>query len=268
MDLVLRIEPIDFLKDEGDDKPDSVNNNTKSKINWIKDGDENSASFHASIRERRKQNRILSIEDNQGTRVEDPTQITEAFLSFYYQLLGSQMENRREDRLRTRERMKQFNIIAEDCCLFCKQQPETKSHLFFSYSFSLQWLVQIKLWLDWRVETTNLNAILRWIERSKNSRFKKGFLYVVIASLRTPKDITVIRQTKEEVKRRFTHLSPLPCFAPYFFACTSPVPPFLRLHFHMNTHNRQQLRVSQACLHDLHSSMAPSSDNGYELGFV
>uniref|UniRef100_A0A803QN97 Reverse transcriptase domain-containing protein n=1 Tax=Cannabis sativa TaxID=3483 RepID=A0A803QN97_CANSA len=68
----------------------------KSKVTWIKEGDENSAIFHASIRERRRQNSILSIEDQQGIRVEDQNKITEAFLSFYYQLLGSKMEQRRQ----------------------------------------------------------------------------------------------------------------------------------------------------------------------------
>uniref|UniRef100_A0A803P955 Reverse transcriptase domain-containing protein n=1 Tax=Cannabis sativa TaxID=3483 RepID=A0A803P955_CANSA len=69
----------------------------KSKVNWIKDGDENSTIFHASIRERRKQNSILSIEDQQGIREEDQNKITEAFVSFYHQLLGSKMENRKQD---------------------------------------------------------------------------------------------------------------------------------------------------------------------------
>ncbi|KAF4383452.1 hypothetical protein G4B88_000152 [Cannabis sativa] len=40
-----------------------------------------------------------------------------------------------QDRLRTRERLKQFNIIAEDHCLLCWQQPETKT-LFLLPLFS------------------------------------------------------------------------------------------------------------------------------------
>ncbi|XP_062080777.1 uncharacterized protein LOC133785572 [Humulus lupulus] len=60
----------------------------KAKLSWIKDGDDNIAIFHTSIRERRRQNRILSIETREGIRVEEPSQVTDAFLSFYQSLLG------------------------------------------------------------------------------------------------------------------------------------------------------------------------------------
>ena len=66
----------------------------KSKITWVKEGDENSALFHSSIKERRCQNRIYSITNAEGNRVEDPAGVTEAFLSYYQSLLGTQMENR------------------------------------------------------------------------------------------------------------------------------------------------------------------------------
>ncbi|XP_062075606.1 uncharacterized protein LOC133779692 [Humulus lupulus] len=66
----------------------------KSKVTWVKEGDKNSAIFHSSIKERRCQNRIYSITNAEGNRVEDPVGVTEAFLSYYQSLLGTQMENR------------------------------------------------------------------------------------------------------------------------------------------------------------------------------
>uniref|UniRef100_A0A803PTE5 Reverse transcriptase domain-containing protein n=1 Tax=Cannabis sativa TaxID=3483 RepID=A0A803PTE5_CANSA len=67
----------------------------KSRIKWLKDGDENSALFHSSIRERWFCNSILSISDTAGNRIEDPDEITKVFLAFYQNLLGSKIENRR-----------------------------------------------------------------------------------------------------------------------------------------------------------------------------
>uniref|UniRef100_A0A803PCI4 DUF4283 domain-containing protein n=1 Tax=Cannabis sativa TaxID=3483 RepID=A0A803PCI4_CANSA len=67
----------------------------KSRISWLKEGDENSALFHSSIRERRICNSILSICDTAGKRMEEPYEITNAFLMFYQNLLGSKIENRR-----------------------------------------------------------------------------------------------------------------------------------------------------------------------------
>ncbi|KAF4388089.1 hypothetical protein F8388_014772 [Cannabis sativa] len=64
----------------------------KSKVSWIKEGDQNSAFFHSCLRERRRQNKILSIENGDGQRIKDPAAITEAFLKYYQGLLGSKMQ--------------------------------------------------------------------------------------------------------------------------------------------------------------------------------
>uniref|UniRef100_A0A803PPW5 DUF4283 domain-containing protein n=1 Tax=Cannabis sativa TaxID=3483 RepID=A0A803PPW5_CANSA len=68
----------------------------KAKTSWIRDGDNNTAVFHASLKARNNQNRILSIVDAHGTRVDDPNKITEVFLGYYQQLLGTKMMNRRK----------------------------------------------------------------------------------------------------------------------------------------------------------------------------
>ncbi|XP_062104006.1 uncharacterized protein LOC133815150 [Humulus lupulus] len=67
----------------------------KAKLAWVKDGDDNSALFHRSIRERRAQNRVLSITNANGIRVDDPQQLTDAFLEFYKSLLGCKLERRK-----------------------------------------------------------------------------------------------------------------------------------------------------------------------------
>ncbi|XP_062118627.1 uncharacterized protein LOC133832276 [Humulus lupulus] len=67
----------------------------KAKLNWARDGDENSTLFHISIRERRRHNRVLSIVNSEGNWVEEPIQVIEAFLNYYQELLGSKMLQRK-----------------------------------------------------------------------------------------------------------------------------------------------------------------------------
>uniref|UniRef100_A0A803PWX2 Reverse transcriptase domain-containing protein n=1 Tax=Cannabis sativa TaxID=3483 RepID=A0A803PWX2_CANSA len=61
----------------------------KAKINWASFGDENLAFFHASLKSRRMQNKIFSIEDEQGTWFDSPDGVQQAFLSYYEKLLGT-----------------------------------------------------------------------------------------------------------------------------------------------------------------------------------
>uniref|UniRef100_A0A803PGT5 Uncharacterized protein n=1 Tax=Cannabis sativa TaxID=3483 RepID=A0A803PGT5_CANSA len=66
----------------------------KSKVQWLKDGDENTAIFHASIRTRRAANRIYSITDMEGHWTDQPKEVSKAFLNYYNDLLGTKMERR------------------------------------------------------------------------------------------------------------------------------------------------------------------------------
>ncbi|XP_062113962.1 uncharacterized protein LOC133824968 [Humulus lupulus] len=66
----------------------------KAKITWAKNGDDNTAIFHASLRARRIHNRVSSIEDAQGIWCDTPDSVQHAFLHFFQQLLGSQMHQR------------------------------------------------------------------------------------------------------------------------------------------------------------------------------
>ncbi|XP_060965082.1 uncharacterized protein LOC133034081 [Cannabis sativa] len=67
----------------------------KAKVSWLKDGDSNTALFHASIKQRNRQNQVFSIENESGVRVFEPEQVTEAFISYYKSLLGSKMASRK-----------------------------------------------------------------------------------------------------------------------------------------------------------------------------
>uniref|UniRef100_A0A803PZX6 Uncharacterized protein n=1 Tax=Cannabis sativa TaxID=3483 RepID=A0A803PZX6_CANSA len=61
----------------------------KAKLAWIKNGDDNTKHFHASIWKRRVQNTIYSIKDTRGNWVEEQDKVIHAFLDFYQTLLGT-----------------------------------------------------------------------------------------------------------------------------------------------------------------------------------
>uniref|UniRef100_A0A803PUJ5 Reverse transcriptase n=1 Tax=Cannabis sativa TaxID=3483 RepID=A0A803PUJ5_CANSA len=68
----------------------------KAKIAWLQDGDCNTAFLHSSIKQRMRQNQILSIEQLDGSKTRDPNLIAVAFLEFYKGLLSTRLENRRK----------------------------------------------------------------------------------------------------------------------------------------------------------------------------
>ncbi|XP_062117765.1 uncharacterized protein LOC133831475 [Humulus lupulus] len=68
----------------------------KAKTSWVMNGDENTAIFHASLKARRIQNRIYSIHTEQGTRVDTVDGVQRAFLDYYQNLLGTQLQSRRK----------------------------------------------------------------------------------------------------------------------------------------------------------------------------
>ncbi|KAL2923459.1 hypothetical protein RDABS01_014950 [Bienertia sinuspersici] len=67
----------------------------KAKIQWIRDGDENSALFHSSIKRRRLQNNVYAIKDH-GNWQDSPIGVEQAFVNYYQELLGQKMEGRWE----------------------------------------------------------------------------------------------------------------------------------------------------------------------------
>ncbi|XP_062075585.1 uncharacterized protein LOC133779669 [Humulus lupulus] len=67
----------------------------KAKVVWMVNGDENTHIFHASLKARRIQNRIMSIKTKAGVWVDSPTNIKQAFLDYYQGLLGTAMMHRK-----------------------------------------------------------------------------------------------------------------------------------------------------------------------------
>ncbi|KAL2898836.1 LINE-1 retrotransposable element ORF2 protein [Bienertia sinuspersici] len=67
----------------------------KAKIDWVKDGDENSALFHSSIRKRRIQNTVYAIKDKAGVFHDTLDGVQGAFLDYYQELLGSNIRDRK-----------------------------------------------------------------------------------------------------------------------------------------------------------------------------
>ena len=60
----------------------------KSKCDWVQQGDDNTAVFHASMRKRTALNRIISLTDQNGTECKSTASIKAAFREYYQDLLG------------------------------------------------------------------------------------------------------------------------------------------------------------------------------------
>ncbi|XP_075099921.1 uncharacterized protein LOC142176378 [Nicotiana tabacum] len=54
----------------------------KSRVNWLSEGDANTKFFHISILNRRRRNRIISLEDEVGTNIQDPNDIKNTILNY------------------------------------------------------------------------------------------------------------------------------------------------------------------------------------------
>lgn len=66
----------------------------KTRLEWIRDGDQNSALFHKSIKQKHQHNRIYAMRDEHDNWVDSPAGVAEAFLNYYKHLLGSCMDKR------------------------------------------------------------------------------------------------------------------------------------------------------------------------------
>ncbi|XP_070009962.1 uncharacterized protein [Nicotiana sylvestris] len=64
----------------------------KSKIQWVRQEDQNTKYFHSMIKTRRNANKIFSIKDAEGKETIDVEGIADAFIKFYKKLLGKSKE--------------------------------------------------------------------------------------------------------------------------------------------------------------------------------
>ncbi|XP_074283267.1 uncharacterized protein LOC141607821 [Silene latifolia] len=60
----------------------------KSKVQWMEEGDANTAYFHCAIKKRCLRNKVIQIEDKEGQLCTDTETIENAFLAYYEDLLG------------------------------------------------------------------------------------------------------------------------------------------------------------------------------------
>lgn len=67
----------------------------KSRIRWLSLGDNNKRFFHKNVASHRMRNKILSICDEDGNRLEDPKAVEGEIIRFYKQMLGSKFVQKR-----------------------------------------------------------------------------------------------------------------------------------------------------------------------------
>ena len=65
----------------------------KSRIQWLKLGDQNSKFFHKVVKARNSRNTIKSITLENGCRIEDPASIKKEFVTHFQSVLGSNMQD-------------------------------------------------------------------------------------------------------------------------------------------------------------------------------
>ncbi|KAK7243299.1 hypothetical protein RIF29_38092 [Crotalaria pallida] len=64
----------------------------KVKINWLKDGDDNTRMFRQAIKQRSYRNRIISVKDERGIAVSSQNEIFSLFVR-YYKMLWSRKQH-------------------------------------------------------------------------------------------------------------------------------------------------------------------------------
>ncbi|XP_062100702.1 uncharacterized protein LOC133806626 [Humulus lupulus] len=125
-----------------------------------------------------------------------------------------------QDKLKTKVRLFKFKVIDEEVCGLCNIHKENVEHLFFHCSFSHVCLQVLKTWLGWNVRAEDLQSLIRWIERSKQSQFKKKVLAAALVyhlwrarndevlKISSSSQEVIIRRTKEAVKLRVSCAMP------------------------------------------------------------
>ena len=62
----------------------------KSRVTWLKEGDKNSQFFHASVKDRRRRNRMSNVQRDDGIWTKSEKEIGKEVASYYQQLFDSQ----------------------------------------------------------------------------------------------------------------------------------------------------------------------------------
>ncbi|XP_050207419.1 uncharacterized protein LOC126656837 [Mercurialis annua] len=69
----------------------------KSRYDWIIDGDRNSAFFHKKVKQRRRQNRILMLKDDNGVYIDDQSKLQQMAMDYYKSLFKADIVNNGTD---------------------------------------------------------------------------------------------------------------------------------------------------------------------------
>ncbi|KAL2905271.1 Peptide chain release factor 1 [Bienertia sinuspersici] len=177
----------------------------KAKCRWITDGDENTALFHQSIKQRRLQNNIYVIKNGQGVLVEDQEKVATAFVEYYKSLLeevegmkyykvskvyqkivddkpavdrarsvwsrGNVPKHRfcwwvaAHGRLPTADRLVKMGTAIDQGCVLCSEAEESHQHLFFKCKYTQDRLSILREWLRSNSKADNWKSMVRWINR-------------------------------------------------------------------------------------------------------
>ncbi|XP_021862274.1 uncharacterized protein [Spinacia oleracea] len=112
--------------------------------------------------------------------------------------------------------------IATDCsCPICGIQPENVAHLFFECTYSVECGTAVLKWLSFSHCKSGLNALLRWVQRTASSDFRRRVAYTAIAAivyhvwkarntciwqLQVPSIQKLVKDIQGDVKYRVQHL--------------------------------------------------------------
>ncbi|XP_010682682.1 uncharacterized protein LOC104897493 [Beta vulgaris subsp. vulgaris] len=87
------------------------------------------------------------------------------------------------NRLQTTSRLHKMAIATNANCLICDDAVETQEHLMFECKFSFVVFSSIRKWCGLPNNHTTVNAILRWIARSKKNKFQKHMLFAIVGAM-------------------------------------------------------------------------------------
>ena len=88
------------------------------------------------------------------------------------------------NRLNTRDRLGRFMNLSDMQCVLCRTNDmETKDHLFFKCNYSAECLKLVKNWVGWECLTTEMNHLVRWIQRWRETKCRKQIIVVCLAAL-------------------------------------------------------------------------------------
>ena len=131
-----------------------------------------------------------------------------------------------QGRIQTKERLSRFLKLENANCVLCGLDAETIQHLYFGCEVTQTCLTELKGWLGWKTKKADLNDLIRWIQKTKISKFRRqvmfGTLAVAVYSIWIQrnrkiwaseefKSEEVIRRVKDDIKRRVKIIGMLKC---------------------------------------------------------